>query len=242
MSLGHLTTTLYLIFYIHPCTWRIVGFVAIRHPYHQPLLEKAPVELRCRDLLGTSTCRCTMQHKLHQLDSMAQQLTVIFGGLGISQYLDAFVEQGFDTWETILDITESDLDVLGVKLGHRRKLQRRIANYRGLAPEASLAPLAQPSIEDFRPTEVVPRAEPPKMELREPGTVIVTKRKYRRHPKADENAPERPPSAYVLFSNSKSPIGKRLSRVRKATNPLTPFKRCARTSRAVISHSPRLPS
>lgn len=40
---------------------------------------------------------------------MAQQLTVIFGELGISQYLDAFVEQGFDTWETILDITESDL-------------------------------------------------------------------------------------------------------------------------------------
>ncbi|KAF9773710.1 hypothetical protein IL306_008406 [Fusarium sp. DS 682] len=29
----------------------------------------------------------------------------------------------------------------------------------------------------------------------------VAKRKYRRHPKPDENAPERPPSAYVLFSN-----------------------------------------
>lgn len=27
------------------------------------------------------------------------------------------------------------------------------------------------------------------------------KRKYRRHPKPDENAPEKPPSAYVLFSN-----------------------------------------
>ncbi|KAK3395850.1 hypothetical protein B0T20DRAFT_487401 [Sordaria brevicollis] len=132
---------------------------------------------------------------------MAQQLAAIFGELGISQYLDSFVEQGFDTWETILDITESDLDVLGVKLGHRRKLQRRIANYRGLAPEASLAPLAQPSIEDSRPPEVAPRPEPPKLELRDPGTVIVTKRKYRRHPKADENAPERPPSAYVLFSN-----------------------------------------
>ncbi|CCC06400.1 hypothetical protein SMAC4_00615 [Sordaria macrospora] len=132
---------------------------------------------------------------------MAHQLAAIFGELGISQYLDTFIEQGFDTWETILDITESDLDVLGVKLGHRRKLQRRIANYRGLAPEVSLAPLAQPSIEDSRPPEVVPRAEPPKLELREPGTVIVTKRKYRRHPKADENAPERPPSAYVLFSN-----------------------------------------
>ena len=28
-----------------------------------------------------------------------------------------------------------------------------------------------------------------------------TKRKYRRHPKPDEHAPERPPSAYVIFSN-----------------------------------------
>lgn len=32
--------------------------------------------------------------------------------LGITQYLDAFVDQGFDTWDTILDITESDLSVL----------------------------------------------------------------------------------------------------------------------------------
>ena len=31
--------------------------------------------------------------------------------------------------------------------------------------------------------------------------LISTKRKYRRHPKPDENAPERPPSAYVLISN-----------------------------------------
>lgn len=33
----------------------------------------------------------------------------IFGELGISQYLQDFIDQGFDTWETILDITESDL-------------------------------------------------------------------------------------------------------------------------------------
>jgi HMG (high mobility group) box len=29
-----------------------------------------------------------------------------------------------------------------------------------------------------------------------------TKRKYRRHPKPDKNAPDRPPSAYVIFSNN----------------------------------------
>jgi len=36
-------------------------------------------------------------------------LETIFGELGISQYLNDFIEQGFDSWDTILDITESDL-------------------------------------------------------------------------------------------------------------------------------------
>jgi hypothetical protein len=77
---------------------------------------------------------------------MSQLLGTILEELGIAQYLDVFLQQGFDTWETILDITESDLyvrggvwgarmrerpgfqadwvffrsDALGVKLGHRR--------------------------------------------------------------------------------------------------------------------------
>lgn len=40
------------------------------------------------------------------------QLEDIFEELGLIQYLDSFVEQGFDTWETCLDIRESDLYVL----------------------------------------------------------------------------------------------------------------------------------
>ncbi|KAF3055923.1 FACT complex subunit SSRP1 [Daldinia childiae] len=124
-------------------------------------------------------------------------LEVIFGELGITQYLDAFIDQGFDSWDTILDITESDLDALGVKLGHRRKLQRRIANYRGVAPETSLVSPTCTSIEDARVESN--RTESIKSEKSD-GTTVA-KRKYRRHPKPDENAPERPPSAYVLFSN-----------------------------------------
>ncbi|KAI1827957.1 hypothetical protein F4861DRAFT_535392 [Xylaria intraflava] len=124
-------------------------------------------------------------------------LETVFGELGISQYLDIFIDQGFDSWDTILDITESDLDALGVKLGHRRKLQRRIANYRGVAPDASLALTARPSIEEARHDSN--RADFGRPNGKIPPTII--KRKYRRHPKPDENAPERPPSAYVLFSN-----------------------------------------
>ena len=33
------------------------------------------------------------------------------------------------------------------------------------------------------------------------GTGNGKKRKYRRHPKRDKNAPKRPPSAYIMFSN-----------------------------------------
>jgi hypothetical protein len=42
---------------------------------------------------------------------MSRDLEAVFAELGISQYLETFVDQGFDTWETILDITESDLCV-----------------------------------------------------------------------------------------------------------------------------------
>ncbi|KAI1756537.1 hypothetical protein F4782DRAFT_526223 [Xylaria castorea] len=124
-------------------------------------------------------------------------LESVFGELGISQYLGVFIDQGFDSWETILDITESDLDALGVKLGHRRKLQRRIANYRGVAPDVSLVSPARTSIEDGRHDSN--RTDVGRADIKVGPTVA--KRKYRRHPKPDEHAPERPPSAYVLFSN-----------------------------------------
>lgn len=132
---------------------------------------------------------------------MARDLEPVFRELGLSQYLDAFVDQGFDSWETILDIQESDLDVLGVKLGHRRKLQRRIANARGVASGISLPATVKPSLEDVKQDGLRPNLAQPDSGNDSNG---VQKRKYRRHPKTDEHAPERPPSAYVLFSNSQS--------------------------------------
>lgn len=123
-------------------------------------------------------------------------LADIFAELGISHYLQEFIEQGFDSWDTILDITESDFDVLGVKLGHRRKIQRRIANTRGVSSDTALDPRNTPPIERF--VEELPRI---RSESKEVISAPSVKRKYRRHPKPDENAPERPPSAYVIFSN-----------------------------------------
>jgi hypothetical protein len=44
------------------------------------------------------------------------ELGPILARLGIDQYLDAFIGEGFDTWETVLDITESDLYVSDLAL------------------------------------------------------------------------------------------------------------------------------
>ncbi|OAP54979.1 hypothetical protein AYL99_10679 [Fonsecaea erecta] len=120
--------------------------------------------------------------------------------LGLEQYLDAFIGEGFDTWETLTDIQESDFDALNVKLGHRRKLQRAIADYRGVSYERLFGSPAQEGLsESSRGFDAV--AGPPAGPERPSVPPPETKRKYRRHPKPDENAPERPPSAYVIFSN-----------------------------------------
>lgn len=125
--------------------------------------------------------------------------------LGLSQYHQTFAAEGFDSWETLVDITESDLSLLNVKLGHRRKLQRAIAESRGQSSDRPLptstarAPSAERS---YRSDDSGPEGK-----SRQGGTSVAstngtsTKRKYRRHPKPDEHAPERPPSAYVIFSN-----------------------------------------
>ena len=39
------------------------------------------------------------------------ELTEIFDDIGLIQYLQSFIDQGFDTWEVVLDITEPDLYV-----------------------------------------------------------------------------------------------------------------------------------
>lgn len=36
-------------------------------------------------------------------------LEVVLARLGLSQYLEQLVEEGFDKWEAVMDITEQDL-------------------------------------------------------------------------------------------------------------------------------------
>ncbi|KFY67386.1 hypothetical protein V496_01577 [Pseudogymnoascus sp. VKM F-4515 (FW-2607)] len=131
-------------------------------------------------------------------------------------YLGSFLEQGFDTWDSILDITEPDFDVLGVKLGHRRKLQRRIAATRGVrhgqalaSPKRSSSGLDDKLLEGKGVTTSMSEGKDGRSSSMQPSK----KRKYTRHPRPDENAPARPRSAYVIFSNKmrEDLMGKSLS-------------------------------
>ncbi|PSK55351.1 High mobility group protein 20A [Elsinoe australis] len=126
--------------------------------------------------------------------------------LGLEQYHDILRNEGFETWDQFRDITEDDMVALGIKLGHRRRLQRAIHDSRprsdddaptypghGRPADTSYYPksVSTSTIETSIRDEHDASSEP----------LPQTKRKYRRHPKPDENAPERPPSAYVTFSN-----------------------------------------
>lgn len=68
----------------------------------------------------------------------------------------------------------------------RQKLQRRIANARGVAPDVALASPTRASVEDPRVGADVQKPEAPALpstDSRENSNGVVQKRKYRRHPK-----------------------------------------------------------
>jgi len=83
-----------------------------------------------------------------------------------------------------------------------QKLQRAIAENR----RQSIDQCLPPSLSTYTSIEEAYRSEESGAEGKQPRTkseaTRTTKRKYRRHPKPDEHAPERPASAYVIFSNS----------------------------------------
>jgi hypothetical protein len=57
-------------------------------------------------------------------DGMSMQY--FLQGIRLEQYTQSIQDHGFETWHDLMDITESDLEQIGVLLGHRRKLQRAL--------------------------------------------------------------------------------------------------------------------
>lgn len=56
----------------------------------------------------------------------------------LSQYLDIFLIEGFDSITSLLEITEEDMIFMNVKRGHRRLLQREIATAKGVPRDQPL--------------------------------------------------------------------------------------------------------
>jgi SAM domain (Sterile alpha motif) len=75
--------------------------------------------------------------------------------LGLEQYEAAFRENAIDA-EVLPDLTDQDLEKLGVLLGHRRKLLRAIANLQGI--EKGAATVAVP----ITPPAASPQLMPPR--------------------------------------------------------------------------------
>ncbi|KAF2005994.1 hypothetical protein P154DRAFT_518226 [Amniculicola lignicola CBS 123094] len=116
---------------------------------------------------------------------------------GLTEYYGVLTENGFHSWDTVLDITEEDLTALNFKLGHRRILQREIATFRGIPLSLSLDPETPSSDHaslSSSALESLARQQAPGA-LRE-------KRRYRRHPRPDLNAPKKPKTAYVNFADN----------------------------------------
>ena len=153
-----------------------------------------------------------------------EDLHSVLTRLGLEQYYGTLVDNGFESWNVVLDIAESDFDALGFKLGHRRVLQREIASFlaRRQSPDASRPVLStssaavSPSRSSSSTTSVsisgssvgaaAGGASSSSESRRKPADEKRDKRRYRRHPKQDPNAPKRPKTAYVGFFLSTSAI------------------------------------
>jgi hypothetical protein len=126
----------------------------------------------------------------------AFELSTALARLGLSQYEERLQENGFEDWETVTAITETDMAKMNFKRGDRRKLQRAIHEYSSASAsyrvyEAENFPLLSeglPAVKEHfeatpQPSQQAARATRP----------------YRRHPRPDPNASHKPKTAYVLF-------------------------------------------
>jgi class 3 adenylate cyclase len=73
--------------------------------------------------------------------------------LGMSEYAERFAENRID-FSVLPDLTDQDLDKLGVVLGDRRKMLRAIAELGGAVPASP-----QPTLTDVKPLDTAERRQ-----------------------------------------------------------------------------------
>ena len=87
-----------------------------------------------------------------------QQIADWLEKLGMSEYAQRFAENAID-FSVLSDLTDQDLEKLGVLLGHRRKLLRAIANLEGFEKGAPAVPVAPAPSATQRAAETAERRQ-----------------------------------------------------------------------------------
>jgi class 3 adenylate cyclase len=87
-----------------------------------------------------------------------QQIADWLEKLGMSEYAQRFAENAID-FSVLSDLTDQDLEKLGVLLGHRRKLLRAIANLEGIEKGAPAIPVAPAPSATQRAAETAERRQ-----------------------------------------------------------------------------------
>jgi hypothetical protein len=124
------------------------------------------------------------------------ELNATLARLGLSEYEERLRLNGFEDWETVTAITETDMESLEFRRGDRRKLQRAIHEYtQSSASRREYMPDYSPILPGWQgPVREHGEASPKPSQQ-----AARTTRSYRRHPRPDPNAPQKPKTAYVLF-------------------------------------------
>ena len=83
--------------------------------------------------------------------SIDGQITTWLDGIGLAQYATVFAENAIDL-EVLPDVTEADLEKLGVALGHRKRILR--ANMRRICDDSILPKSSSRSLRPCCPRSV----------------------------------------------------------------------------------------
>src|SRR5438132_13961731 len=75
-----------------------------------------------------------------------QQIAVWLKSLGLGQYAERFAENCIDA-SVLQDLTDQDLEKIGIPLGHRKKMLRAIAELGGVTPQTVTGPNRQDTAE-----------------------------------------------------------------------------------------------
>ena len=99
--------------------------------------------------------------------------------MGLSQHFNLLMSNGIDSLAKLLNITDESMNTMQLQDDHRETILRAV----------TLAKLIKGTLSQSL------------SEGRDNDSFRSEKRKYQRHPKKDSNAPQLPPTAYVVFSN-----------------------------------------